>query len=239
MLSTTPTPQNRASRACVRGLKTRVWGFCRRPATHAPVFGSQTTKPRRVAKAAATKTASGPSQWPNRDPFGERGGLNLYGMVGNSPVNYWDYLGLAGEACFPCKTPGAKKETDDAGVDCCSDEMQTVRIRSDHNGIGHVFLVFDSGYSPGYYPSAGVYSSAGQVLDTPGRRYTTERSYKACSSTVDMLLENIRANSGGNYHLLNKSPGRNCVGWACDRLDDVGFTPPAPGNTPRANPEDF
>ena len=31
----------------------------------------------------------------NRDPIGEFGGLNLYGFVGNSPVNWVDYLGLA------------------------------------------------------------------------------------------------------------------------------------------------
>ncbi|MBC9868968.1 MAG: hypothetical protein F7O42_14040, partial [Opitutae bacterium] len=30
----------------------------------------------------------------NRDPIGEAGGLNLYGFVGNNPVNYNDYLGL-------------------------------------------------------------------------------------------------------------------------------------------------
>jgi hypothetical protein len=29
-----------------------------------------------------------------RDPIGERGGLNLYGFVGNDPVNRWDALGL-------------------------------------------------------------------------------------------------------------------------------------------------
>jgi hypothetical protein len=34
-------------------------------------------------------------RWPNRDPIGEKGGLNLYGMVGNSPINRWDLLGLS------------------------------------------------------------------------------------------------------------------------------------------------
>ena len=33
-------------------------------------------------------------RWPNRDPIGERGGLNLYGFVGNDGVNWWDFLGL-------------------------------------------------------------------------------------------------------------------------------------------------
>ncbi len=33
-------------------------------------------------------------RWPSRDPIEEEGGLNLYGFVGNSGANRWDYLGL-------------------------------------------------------------------------------------------------------------------------------------------------
>jgi len=33
-------------------------------------------------------------RWLNRDPIGERGGLNLYAFVGNDGVNLWDLLGL-------------------------------------------------------------------------------------------------------------------------------------------------
>ncbi|MDA7868093.1 RHS repeat-associated core domain-containing protein [Akkermansiaceae bacterium] len=33
-------------------------------------------------------------RWPSRDPIGEKGGINLYGMVGNDAVGRWDYLGL-------------------------------------------------------------------------------------------------------------------------------------------------
>jgi RHS repeat-associated protein len=33
-------------------------------------------------------------RWLNRDPIEEQGGLNLYGMVGNDGLNYFDYLGL-------------------------------------------------------------------------------------------------------------------------------------------------
>jgi RHS repeat-associated protein len=32
--------------------------------------------------------------WLSRDPIEEDGGVNLYGMVNNNPVNAWDYLGL-------------------------------------------------------------------------------------------------------------------------------------------------
>jgi RHS repeat-associated protein len=31
--------------------------------------------------------------WPSRDPIEERGGINLYGFVGNDPVRKWDILG--------------------------------------------------------------------------------------------------------------------------------------------------
>lgn len=34
-------------------------------------------------------------RWLSRDPFGEQGGLNLYGMVGNNLLNSVDYLGLS------------------------------------------------------------------------------------------------------------------------------------------------
>ena len=33
-------------------------------------------------------------RWLSRDPIEEKGGVNLYGMVGNDPVGRWDYLGL-------------------------------------------------------------------------------------------------------------------------------------------------
>lgn len=34
------------------------------------------------------------TNWPNRDPIREQGGLNLYAMVENDPVNYMDPFGL-------------------------------------------------------------------------------------------------------------------------------------------------
>ncbi len=33
-------------------------------------------------------------RWPTRDPIGERGGINLYGFVGNDGVGQWDLWGL-------------------------------------------------------------------------------------------------------------------------------------------------
>jgi len=41
-------------------------------------------------------------RWLNRDPIKERGGRNLYGFVGNSPLNRWDKLGLFGDGGERC-----------------------------------------------------------------------------------------------------------------------------------------
>jgi RHS repeat-associated protein len=38
------------------------------------------------------------AKWLSRDPIGQRGGPNLYGYVGNAPINYYDSLGLTPEA---------------------------------------------------------------------------------------------------------------------------------------------
>jgi hypothetical protein len=42
-------------------------------------------------------------RWPSRDPIGENGGINLYAMVGNNSVNWWDFLGLeeGKDCCVP------------------------------------------------------------------------------------------------------------------------------------------
>ena len=39
-------------------------------------------------------SVSGVFIWPNRDPIGELGGLNLYVYVANDPINYYDLYGL-------------------------------------------------------------------------------------------------------------------------------------------------
>jgi RHS repeat-associated protein len=40
-------------------------------------------------------------RWLNRDPIGERGGLNLYGFVGNKSIIKYDILGLEECPCTP------------------------------------------------------------------------------------------------------------------------------------------
>jgi len=41
-------------------------------------------------------------RWLNQDPLGEAGGINLYGFVGNDPVNRIDPFGLADDSVNAC-----------------------------------------------------------------------------------------------------------------------------------------
>jgi len=74
--------------------KNRVWDFfdpSQDRARQNPTF-SQCS--RRENRLTLTIIASDHPLWPNRDPIGERGGLNLYGFVRNQVVNTFDFLGL-------------------------------------------------------------------------------------------------------------------------------------------------
>ncbi len=55
----------------------------------------ESLQPRRGEAASPTELASGRRCWLSPDPLGEAGGINLYGYVGNDPINLWDPLGLA------------------------------------------------------------------------------------------------------------------------------------------------
>jgi len=75
--------------------KNRVWGFFSESNNSRPRNRRQVQPLHRKNRPAPTKTASGIPVWPSRDPIGERGGINLYGFVGNDGVNRIDLLGLS------------------------------------------------------------------------------------------------------------------------------------------------
>jgi RHS repeat-associated protein len=51
-------------------------------------------------------------RWPSRDPIGERGGINLYGFVGNESINLIDILGFGYPKSFNEITDPPDPETD-------------------------------------------------------------------------------------------------------------------------------
>ena len=61
-----------------------------RPDIEEPITQNRT----RGYEAYGYESALGRAQWQSRDPLGEEGGINLYGYVGNNPINAVDKLGL-------------------------------------------------------------------------------------------------------------------------------------------------
>jgi hypothetical protein len=87
---TSPAPEK-----CDPTAKNRVWRFFGEAPETSRQNRPQSLQPRRENHPTTTKVASGRAYWPSRDPIEERGGINLYGMVGNDAVGRWDYMGLA------------------------------------------------------------------------------------------------------------------------------------------------
>lgn len=175
-------------------------------------------------------------RWLSRDPIGERGGLNLYGMVGNDPINFWDYLGLTALDCG-CDADGNKVNpaTDDAGRQCCPDKIQTVQLRVKQpnspvrnqvaenlangtpkadagNGIrsGHTFLyVPSSGRGVGFYPNGQWRGKRGKLNNDSSAKYTHFKSYRVCPETQQLIQDQISedAKNPPIYDILDSQYG--------------------------------
>jgi RHS repeat-associated protein len=76
-------------------------------------------------------------RWINRDPIGERGGINLYTMVKNQIINDYDILGLSGK---PTKNGGAAQirqslQKLQQECDCCVDGSKVNKCKDDAQAI--------------------------------------------------------------------------------------------------------
>jgi hypothetical protein len=74
--------------------KTRAGGVRRHPSGRKLRRGRFRSTNMPGLRACRYKTAPGRSNWPNRDPIGEKGALNLHAFVANSPPSRVDLLGL-------------------------------------------------------------------------------------------------------------------------------------------------
>ncbi|MCX5846567.1 MAG: hypothetical protein NTW12_09485 [Deltaproteobacteria bacterium] len=66
-------------------------------------------------------------RWTTRDPIGERGGLNLYGFVGNNPINYIDPIGLIWPFSDDKPIPNKKERTNFGPVPLDEDDGPSAR----------------------------------------------------------------------------------------------------------------
>jgi len=77
-----------------RGVETRVGVFWANYDDLAPGLATQAVETASEKCGCGYEVASGQGLWLNHDPIGEAGGLNLYGYVGNDPINSYDPVGL-------------------------------------------------------------------------------------------------------------------------------------------------
>jgi RHS repeat-associated protein len=82
-------------RAITAEQKTALWGFENQPSGSKLHEAAQSPDFAKENEGYSYESAMGRAYWLSRDPIGERGGINLYGMVGNDAVNRWDLLGMA------------------------------------------------------------------------------------------------------------------------------------------------
>ncbi len=96
-------------------------------------------------------------RWVNRDPIQEKGGLNVYGFIGNDSLGKFDLLGMMSKACCGGKPYDPVKEC------CCSPSIGKILSRSliirEWVAI-HSFAIAWYGTSPGWSPGNQCYEQA-------------------------------------------------------------------------------
>jgi hypothetical protein len=84
-------------------------------------------------------------RWPSRDPIGERGGINLYGFVGNDGVNKWDIYGLSPYTTFEDALDAARDEL--GGLTALSRFLGTIELGMAKPSILHPVDMRGSNYA--------------------------------------------------------------------------------------------
>ena len=183
-------------------------------------------------------------RWLNRDPIGERGGINLYGMVRNNPINRIDRLGLETVA-RPVEIMDNGKARDQSGATCCPNETVKVTVwqikpLTKGHSVGHAFIETPNG-AAGQYPTAenepgadtargpGEIRDDSEQVDFCKRRpdRCNSRIIEMCPQSAKKLEEDIDKDRK-NPPKYGLGPGScpNCKEWADDKIDGAGFPSP-------------
>jgi RHS repeat-associated protein len=88
----------------------------------------------------------------NRDPIEEQGGLNLYGMVGNDPINHIDPLGLMTDELRDTEIKKLKDSIEAQQIPCClcnktkavgAVDLQSIEVSGDWATVAAKYVVTD------------------------------------------------------------------------------------------------
>ena len=105
-------------------LENRVGG-CGHPASgQASAAASQTVENAMGCGGCGYENASGQGRWLNRDPRGERGGINLYRVMRNNPLRWVDPFGLQGAGAVGAS--GVEGDADDVDADALPTEQTPI-----------------------------------------------------------------------------------------------------------------
>ncbi len=159
-------------------------------------------------------------RWPSRDPIGEAGGLNLYGMVGNNPVNYWDYLGLQSlEECYEAAFNTYQQDLsrlEDIGADRIESFFGSVRhgrnaARADL-AVNALRVVRDTSFTVAgsYFVGAGASARAASVARSARGLYSSARSYSSITrlarvASSEQARANVTALTAGTAYGLSRT----------------------------------
>jgi RHS repeat-associated protein len=138
-------------------------------------------------------------RWPSRDPIRERGGVNLYGIVGNSPLSRFDVLGLK--------------------FDWQSQEIAPF-ISHYFQGDGADFDLIKEGYQESVEKLFKSEISAWRKKAIEDVRIKTEELARSCECDSLGEVKYERISSRGNLVSVNKEPWNIGLGFV---LGDTAF----------------
>ncbi len=177
-------------------------------------------------------------RWTGPDPIGEAGGVNLYGYVYNSPVNYWDPLGLE-----------ILLETHPVAL---GNNHSKITIIPDNQAAYANDPRFSNTLPDGRkYATLGAGPEDGNLVSNPNRPRDINLDHNNSSTSLnpadcgdgsrseDQIIEDLFKSDGAyddkfDYELFPNrfSNGYNSNGYVSGLLNAVGFSPSAPPGTP-------
>jgi RHS repeat-associated protein len=155
--------------------------------------------------------------WPSRDPIAERGGINLYGMVGNDPVNRVDYLGLEevirnGYRMAVVRKPPPKECCDKAGakaINCFNITIWASSISPPSMAVGHASFGLPGQTQYGFHGS-GYLDDDVDMKGYNGQKFEccclTDEEMKKLQDKIKQVQDKIAKNDNTDLNSRTYSP---------------------------------